>query len=121
MLHRVLVLAALVACDSAPASEPQIGDTKPPPAPTCREIVCDVVPACAPVQTGGVDFTTEAACLDGSALWDPMPECYEPEACLGAVAALPCPEDTAAPTQDELDALTRAFVEVRRSCLGPPY
>lgn len=105
-----LVPLALAACDPG-AAEPVVG--KPAPKPTCEELACRHVADCSPTLTGGVDWRTPEACLaDG---W----VCYEPEACLAAVAALPCLSEP--PTQDELDATTRAFVAVRASCLGPPF
>ncbi|MCC7542458.1 MAG: hypothetical protein IT379_39940 [Deltaproteobacteria bacterium] len=110
-----VVLATLFAACDPSATEPQPGITKPPPAPACEVVACRHVADCAPSLTGGVDWRTEGACLASG--WT----CYEPEACLEAVAALPCLPDDRLPTDAELDATTRAFVEVRRSCLGPPY
>lgn len=108
---RAALVLLLAACDPGAADEPTVG--KPAPEPTCEQTACRHVADCSPTLTGGVDWRTPEACLASG--W----ECYEPEACLAAVAALPCLSDP--PTQDELDASTRAFVALRRECLGPPY
>ena len=105
----VLGILALVACDGSAQTEPD-GTVKQPP---CEVVACRHVADCSPTITGGVDWRTEEACLASG--WS----CYEPEACLAAVAALPCLSEP--PTDEEMDANTRAFVEVRRVCLGPPY
>lgn len=107
----IVVVVACAACVPEDDSSPTAGITKPPP--TCEEIACSHVADCSPTLTGGVDWRTSEACLaDG---W----ECYDAEACLAAVAALPCLSEP--PTWEELEDNTRAFVEVRRACLGPPY
>lgn len=116
-MRTAILVACLVACDAS-EREPTDGIVKPPPSPSCREVVCTHVPECAPVQTGGVDLTSQAACLDGSAQWRAMPECYDAAACLAALDALPCLPES--PTWDDIDATARAMAVVRDACIGPP-
>lgn len=119
-----LVAAILSACLSE-SDQPTTGKPIPDvtdaaadtskPEPSCEETACAHVADCSPVLTGGVDWRTPESCL--ALGWT----CYEPEACLAAVAALPCLPDDRPPTDAELDANTRAFVAVRAACIGPPY
>lgn len=98
-MRYLIPLLMLTACADAPT-----------PQPTCEEQACAHVAECSPVTTGGVDWRTTDACLASG--WT----CIEPDACLAAVAALPCLSTP--PTWDEIEANSRALGAVRHACLG---
>lgn len=103
-MRNILVCLLLAGCDAS-ADEPQIG--KPV---DCETAACERIAACTPSITEGIDFRSAETCLaDG---WT----CVEPDACLAAVYALPCLSDP--PNEDEAIAAARAFVAVKRACLG---
>lgn len=98
-----IATASLTACVLA-ACEPN------PTPPTCEEQVCTRMASCSPVLTGVVDFRTPTSCLESD--WT----CSDPDACLAAVAAVPCLSNP--PTEAEIDATSRALGAVRIACLG---
>lgn len=77
---------------------------------SCEEQACDHVVDCSPLTTAGWDWRTSEACLATFACGP------EGDACLDAIAALPCLSSP--PTWDEIEANTRALVAVREAC-GP--
>ena len=97
------VAALLNACDGATV-------TLTPAPVSCEAQACEVIAACTPTITEGIDFTTTSSCLDAG--WT----CADADACLAAVEALPCLSQP--PTEDELVAATLAFRAVKRDCLG---
>lgn len=75
---------------------------------SCEEQVCDHVVDCSPLTTAGWDWRSSDACI-GTFACGP-----EGDACLAAIAALPCLSSP--PTWEEIEANTRALVAVREAC-----
>lgn len=83
-------------------------DSEPGSVATCEAIACAHVPECSPLTAGAWDWRSEEACLASFACGD------RPERCLEEIEALPCLSEP--PTDDELNASTRAMKAVREAC-----